>query len=74
MKYNNYKRYAIYIRVANKKSYEALKEQKKKIKNYINQNSIKYKKIYIDNGYSSNDNRPSFNRIIKDIKKELLVM
>lgn len=62
---------AIYCRVASKNRVE-IKKQKEILKNYCNENNYEIYKIYIDNGYSGiDDNRPNYNKLLNDLKKNI---
>lgn len=67
---------AIYCRVANKetsKEDSAIEEQKHILNEYLKNNvkGVKFKKYYIDNGYSGTTyNRPEFKRMIRDIEED----
>ena len=62
---------AIYCRVASKNRIE-IKKQKEILKNYCNENNYEIYKIYIDNGYSGlDDNRPNYNKLLNDLKKNM---
>lgn len=66
---------AMYCRVANKetsKEDSAIELQKKMLNEYLKKNvkGIKFRKFYVDNGFSgTNYNRPEFRRMIKDIEE-----
>lgn len=65
------KKVAIYCRVASKNRIE-IKKQKEILKNYCNENNYEIYKIYIDNGYSGlDDNRPNYNKLLNDLKKNM---
>ncbi|MBD8923578.1 recombinase family protein [bacterium] len=65
------KKVAIYCRVASKNRIE-IKNQKEILKNYCNENNYEIYKIYIDNGYSGlDDNRPNYNKLLNDLKKNM---
>lgn len=65
------KKVAIYCRVASKNRVE-IKKQKEILKNYCNENNYEIYKIYIDNGYSGlDDNRPNYNKLLNDLKKNM---
>ncbi len=65
------KKVAIYCRVASKNRVE-IKKQKEILKNYCNENNYEIYKIYIDNGYSGiDDNRPNYNKLLNDLKKNI---
>lgn len=65
------KKIAIYCRVASKNRVE-IKKQKEILKNYCNENNYEIYKIYIDNGYSGiDDNRPNYNKLLNDLKKNV---
>lgn len=65
------KKVAIYCRVVSKNRIE-IKKQKEILKNYCNENNYKIYKIYIDNGYSGlDDNRPNYNKLLNDLKKNM---
>ena len=65
------KKVAIYCRVASKNRVE-IKKQKEILKNYCNENNYEIYKIYIDNGYSGiYDNRPNYNKLLNDLKKNI---
>lgn len=71
---SNKKRIAVYIRVANKefvKEDSSIELQKRLINEYLkSEKEIEYKEYYIDNGFSGTKyNRPSFKKMIKDIKQ-----
>lgn len=65
------KKVVIYCRVASKNRVE-IKKQKEILKNYCNENNYEIYKIYIDNGYSGiDDNRPNYNKLLNDLKKNI---
>lgn len=65
------KKVAIYCRVASKNRVE-IKKQKEILKNYCNENNYEIYKIYTDNGYSGiDDNRPNYNKLLNDLKKNI---
>lgn len=65
------KKVAIYCRAASKNRIE-IKKQKEILKNYCNENNYEIYKIYIDNGYSGlDDNRPNYNKLLNDLKKNM---
>lgn len=65
------KKVAIYCRVASKNRVE-IKKQKEILKNYCNEKNYEIYKIYIDNGYSGiDDNRPNYNKLLNDLKKNI---
>ena len=65
------KKVAIYCRVVSKNRIE-IKKQKEILKNYCNENNYEIYKIYIDNGYSGlDDNRPNYNKLLNDLKKNM---
>lgn len=65
------KKVAIYCRVVSKNRNE-IKKQKEILKNYCNENNYEIYKIYIDNGYSGlDDNRPNYNKLLNDLKKNM---
>ena len=60
------KKVAIYCRVASKNRIEEI------LKNYCNENNYEIYKIYIDNGYNGlDDNRPNYNKLLNDLKKNM---
>ena len=54
---------------------ESITNQKSLLMQYVNENNLKVYDIYIDDGYSGTSfDRPSFNRLIKDIENKKVNM
>ena len=75
----NYK-VALYIRLSREdedkdNQSESIMNQKSLLLQYVNENNLEVYDIYIDDGYSgTNFDRPSFNRLIKDIEDKKINM